>query len=703
MEALVKMDTPDKTQITPTSSLSKFEDSPVFKYIDSLSPIELAKSRQTDNVFSSLAFLSPSSLFPSPQISCHRESRFLVKRHDFLAASNSRDLQSANESNISEGASKAVEQSDLYEGHLGCPNNDSSCKGISSDLLDEQSDLAIELPRTLKYDCGSPDCNLQPCGEILEDTSVELAGQERSPSQCNRDEWEVRQQSFQNERDLRKICRIKRSEESLGCDWVAIVSDVADMLTMNSSIIHENINGQDQRTSDSGTTSFMSTILQFPLDNANNLENAESGDPSGSSKQSELGEPVTDQTPSILSSCLLDKLVVSCSGLKKDDKGEKCIPSRQQRSIRRRCLVFEKAPGFGLHLNSLPNVSKGQSPLSKSTLSSMKKGEVPHDSRTAVAENSSETPARFGGNEADHNSPDKKRQKFELVEESASCKRCNCKRSKCLKLYCDCFAAGLYCIEPCSCQDCFNKPIHENVVLETRRQIESRNPLAFAPKVIRSTDSVSDSLGETNKTPASARHKRGCNCKKSSCLKKYCECFQAGVGCSPSCRCEGCKNSFGRKDGGDESESDQEDLEACEKNASEKNSQDIVINKGEEQPDLSLPFSEISRLPLAYSGKLAASFSHSVRSSLKLSTTQEHGSSVSSSCQSKFDPCLQAIPEDKTPEVLKHKCLTLVRKPASPNSKRVSPPHRECSSSTAWRSRKLILRSIPPFPSFSPP
>lgn len=27
-------------------------------------------------------------------------------------------------------------------------------------------------------------------------------------------------------------------------------------------------------------------------------------------------------------------------------------------------------------------------------------------------------------------------------------------------------------------------------------------------------------------TPSSARHKRGCNCKKSMCLKKYCECYQ---------------------------------------------------------------------------------------------------------------------------------------------------------------------------------
>lgn len=58
--------------------------------------------------------------------------------------------------------------------------------------------------------------------------------------------------------------------------------------------------------------------------------------------------------------------------------------------------------------------------------------------------------------------------------------------------YCECFAAGVYCIEPCSCQDCFNKPIHEDTVLATRKQIESRNPLAFAPKVIRNSDSVAE-------------------------------------------------------------------------------------------------------------------------------------------------------------------------------------------------------------------
>lgn len=56
--------------------------------------------------------------------------------------------------------------------------------------------------------------------------------------------------------------------------------------------------------------------------------------------------------------------------------------------------------------------------------------------------------------------------------------------------YCECFAAGVYCSEPCACQGCFNKPIHEETVLSTRKQIEFRNPLAFAPKVIRTSDTV---------------------------------------------------------------------------------------------------------------------------------------------------------------------------------------------------------------------
>ena len=50
--------------------------------------------------------------------------------------------------------------------------------------------------------------------------------------------------------------------------------------------------------------------------------------------------------------------------------------------------------------------------------------------------------------------------------------------------YCDCFAAGVYCAETCACQGCFNIPDYEDTVLETRQQIEARNPLAFVPKIV---------------------------------------------------------------------------------------------------------------------------------------------------------------------------------------------------------------------------
>eukprot|EP00741_Cyanophora_paradoxa_P010434 tig00000037_g10089.t1 len=105
---------------------------------------------------------------------------------------------------------------------------------------------------------------------------------------------------------------------------------------------------------------------------------------------------------------------------------------------------------------------------------------------------------------------------------------CNCKKSRCLKLYCECFAAQEYC-DGCNCVACLNTPEHARERGEAIEATRERNPHAFKPKI-------------REEGPASGRHCKGCHCRKSNCQKKYCECFQAGVPCSDACKCCDCRN-----------------------------------------------------------------------------------------------------------------------------------------------------------------
>eukprot|EP00535_Pseudo-nitzschia_heimii_P000368 CAMPEP_0197188610 /NCGR_PEP_ID=MMETSP1423-20130617/18114_1 /TAXON_ID=476441 /ORGANISM="Pseudo-nitzschia heimii, Strain UNC1101" /LENGTH=1059 /DNA_ID=CAMNT_0042640495 /DNA_START=182 /DNA_END=3361 /DNA_ORIENTATION=- len=113
---------------------------------------------------------------------------------------------------------------------------------------------------------------------------------------------------------------------------------------------------------------------------------------------------------------------------------------------------------------------------------------------------------------------------------------CNCKKSHCLKLYCECFAAERFC-QGCNCVDCGNTPesgeIREKAIKDTR----AKNSKAFQNRF-----SLENSQGSKSSQKV---HNMGCKCKKSACLKKYCECFNAGALCGAKCKCLDCLNYAG--------------------------------------------------------------------------------------------------------------------------------------------------------------
>ncbi|GBG31542.1 Transcription factor MYB1 [Hondaea fermentalgiana] len=93
---------------------------------------------------------------------------------------------------------------------------------------------------------------------------------------------------------------------------------------------------------------------------------------------------------------------------------------------------------------------------------------------------------------------------------------CKCRRSKCLKLYCTCFASEMHCGSNCQCMECCNQK--DNVMWLKAAQLAVEKKLSSDPP-------------------------RQCRCRNSQCLKKYCDCFRAGVKCGPMCKCCDCQNT----------------------------------------------------------------------------------------------------------------------------------------------------------------
>lgn len=59
---------------------------------------------------------------------------------------------------------------------------------------------------------------------------------------------------------------------------------------------------------------------------------------------------------------------------------------------------------------------------------------------------------------------------------------CKCVKTKCLKLYCECFQKGVLCNPECRCKDCSNTKENGVKLKATKKAYLTRNPNTFVKK-----------------------------------------------------------------------------------------------------------------------------------------------------------------------------------------------------------------------------
>jgi hypothetical protein len=98
---------------------------------------------------------------------------------------------------------------------------------------------------------------------------------------------------------------------------------------------------------------------------------------------------------------------------------------------------------------------------------------------------------------------------------------CNRSKSRCLKLYCVCFAGQRICLDSCNCDNCANSGHEDDTLAHAAASAEVAMKKRY-------------------------NYSAGCQCMNSNCLKKYCVCFRDEIACSKACKCVACENQYAR-------------------------------------------------------------------------------------------------------------------------------------------------------------
>ncbi|XP_057960095.1 protein tesmin/TSO1-like CXC 2 [Malania oleifera] len=594
------------------------QDSPIFCYISTLSPIKPVKAAHVAHGFLDLS--SPPLLFTSPRInSPHEKSSLRRPRHPqpYTAEFSQSDDKSKKTDAVSDVAEKSITQlnSRIVTDAQKDLNIQDSIQPCKSPVSVEHMVDPVEVEFGDKIYIQKDETKIKASLAFSEQPEQELQGRSMNTklAKTEGEQNDVEKLSAESP-DVKSSLSLDHAPKQPQCEqsmcqivWAHNDCDGNSQATSNGAVENKMLHNSEA----SQHRDMLRRCLQF--------EDAEPNPTTNSPSSWNLTTPVTNSSLPV-SDSPHEELTAASSGNKSMHLPQPMVTLLSSRNTGKSFFSVPKPSGIGLHLNSIVNAL----PMDCSATASMKLAEKnylsvqrmnsevlmshslfddmkgstissngfeksststederhdtegsigqslaasqhPHSmkplssslllKRTELSESSHDkrkSNSEHADNFEEFNQigPPKKRMKASSTGDGDGCKRCNCKKSKCLKLYCECFAAGMYCSEPCACNGCFNKPEYEDKVLETRQQIESRNPLAFAPKIVRRNNlTPTISVEEGNYlTPSLPRHKKGCNCKRSMCLKKYCECYQANVGCSDACRCEGCKNAYGRKE-----------------------------------------------------------------------------------------------------------------------------------------------------------